>query len=114
MVRPCSAADGLDEQGNVMRDPDHYQDANERRSPDDENAVLLSKYQAQKCAAIISALADGHTLWADGARKVCDFLSAIALESVQGVQIKPGAAESWAIIEAMPWPPPGKPRRQMD
>ena len=72
---------------------------------DDSRLVELTKLQAQKCAAIVSAFVDGHTEWGPAASTASAFLFAISLESVGGESIiKPSSEHYWKELDSMPWP----------
>lgn len=72
--------------------------------------VRLTKLQAQKCAAIVSAYADGHKTWRQGVLTVSAFLFAMSLESIGGAEIiKPGSQHYWNELDKMPWPPSRRP-----
>lgn len=76
----------------------------------DDAQVQLTKLQAQKCAAIVSAYADGHARWREGALTVSAFLFAISMESLGGAEIiRPGAQHYWNELDNMPWPTSGRP-----
>ena len=77
--------------------------------------VAVTHFQAMKCAAIITAGLDGHTVYAEASRTVARFLQASAMEADAGHGIMwPSAAELWRDIDELPWPLQGGPAPQQD
>jgi hypothetical protein len=91
----------------------NWQKAVHERQPDDDVLVPLTRFQAQKCAVIVDAVASGHDGYRAALTDICDFLQALALES--GRIPARGAvpsAQVWERVDAWPWPLVGPPRPQ--
>jgi hypothetical protein len=98
-----------------MLDPNE-QDAYKNNPEDgDDRPAALTSLQAQKCASIIGAFADGQIGWEPHVRTVVRFLNAAAIEGSAGEQIvRPGTTELWSTIRDLPWPASGGPKAQPD
>ena len=97
------------------KDPDERQRLIDAPQPQDDEPAAITHLQAMKCAAIIDALAQGHTGYTVAARTVAGFLQVAAIEGAHGPGVcRPSAAELWATVEDYPWPAPGPPRPQPD
>lgn len=94
-------------------DPDEYQKLLTGHDELDNAPVQLTRYQAQKCAGIITAGLDGHTAYQDQSANVARFLQTAALEA-GGVPsaLTQSARELWQILDDLPWPTPGPPTTQ--
>lgn len=94
-------------------DPDEYQKLLAGHDELDDAPVQLTRYQAQKCACILTAGQDGHTTYLDATDTVARFLQALALDLTPGMsRTEVGSAELWQILEELPWPAPGPPKAQ--
>jgi len=82
---------------------DHVQENLSKKTYEDDNPVVLTAYQAAKCAAIVSAALAGDPAWTELAQKVGAFLDVSAAEA-KGELIRPTAADLWAQIDPLPWP----------
>lgn len=93
-------------------DPDKYQELLSAHDELDNVPVRLTRYQAQKCAAIISAGRDGHLTYAEETKNVARFFQAIAFEA--GGQpfgtLSRIADDIWRELNDLPWPQPGLPK----
>lgn len=100
--------------GYPMLDPNE-QDArrNEPLEGEDGPAALTS-LQAQKCASIIGAYADGQSGWEPHVRIVVHFLNAAAIEGTGKAILRPSTADLWPSLRDLPWPPSGGPKAQPD
>lgn len=73
----------------------------------------MSRYQAQKCAAIITAGQAGHTTYVEATATVARFLQALALDLTPGMsRTAVGSAALWQALDELPWPAPGPPADQ--
>lgn len=98
-----------------MLDPEKYQELLSARDKADDLPAGVSRYQANKCAAIILAGIDGHLTYAQETRNVALFLQVAAFESGAVAGSLPRSAEDlWRQLEALPWPAPGRPRNSSD
>ncbi|MFJ6415407.1 hypothetical protein [Paeniglutamicibacter sp. NPDC091659] len=96
-------------------DPDKYQALLNERDEHDDVAVGMSRYQAQKCAAIIAAGQAGHTAYAEATATVARYLRALALDALTGTtRSSAGSDELWQVLDDLPWPRPGRPATQPD
>ena len=96
-------------------DPLDRQDLFNERHEGDGAPVAVNHFQAMKCAAVIQAGLDGHTVYAEASRTVARFLQASAMEADAGYDImRPTAAELWRDIDDLPWPLHGGPAPQPD
>ena len=94
-------------------DPDEYQKLLAEYDELDDALVLLTRYQAQKCAGILTAGQDGHTTYLDATDTVARFLQALALDLTPGMsRTAVGSAELWQVLDELPWPAPGPPKVQ--
>lgn len=94
-------------------DPDEYQKLLAEHSEQDDAPVRISRYQAQKCAAIITAGQNGHTIYLEATDTVARYLQALALELLPEITHSTVAsAELWKILDELPWPIPGPPKDQ--
>lgn len=62
-------------------DPFDRQDLLNERHEGDDALVAVTHFQAMKCAAVINAGLDGHTVYADASRTVARFFQAATLEA---------------------------------
>lgn len=98
----------------IMRpaDPDR-QDRIRRPRHGDTDTAVITRRQAQQCAAIIAAYRRGHTGYADALDDVGEFLVSAGL---LGNNTDPEALDRldqlWAAVDAWPWPRPGTPLPQ--
>lgn len=94
-------------------DPDEYQALLNANDELDDVPVRLSRYQAQKCAAIIAAGQDGHAAYAEATVTVTQYLQALALDELPGIsRTAIDSATLWQILDDLPWPMPGPPADQ--
>ncbi|MFF5794503.1 hypothetical protein ACFY5D_20870 [Paeniglutamicibacter sp. NPDC012692] len=94
-------------------DPNQYQELLAGRDVLDDAPVNLSRYQAQKCAAILTAGQAGHTTYAEATDTVARFLQALALDLLPGMSRTPvDSAALWQTLDDLPWPAPGPPAAQ--
>ena len=94
-------------------DPDEYQKLLAGHDETDDAPVRLTRYQAQKCAAILTAGQAGHTSYAEATTTVARFLQAVALDLMPGMnRIEVGGAALWHALDDLPWPAPGSPKGQ--
>lgn len=63
-----------------------------------------------KIAAIMGAVARGHSGCTDALRDASWFLDAVVAESRPDMIVSRSSAELWAVVDAWPWPRPGKPK----
>lgn len=96
-----------------MHDPEQL-DAVKRQPLDgDDNPAHITAYQAQKCAAILEAYADGQMLYLDHINTVAQFLKTAALEAALGEGYsRPSAQSIWQHLEELSWPRHGGPQQQ--
>ena len=93
--------------------PDEYQALLNARDKQDDVPVRLSRYRAQKCAAIISAGCQGHGVYAEATAIVARYLQALALDTLPGIHRSRGSSDAlWQILDDLPWPAPGPPAQQ--
>jgi hypothetical protein len=98
-----------------MHDPDDVDEAKRQHLYGDNNSVGVTAYQAQKCAAILEAYADGQTLYLDHINTVAQFLKTAALEAALGEGYsRPSAQFLWRRLEELSWPRHGGPQPQAD
>lgn len=99
-------------------DPDEYQRLLAGRDEQDDSPVRLTRYQAQKCAAILTAGQAGqagHTSYAEATDTVARLLQALALDLTPGTsRTAVGSAALWQVLDDLPWPAPGSPAQQPD
>lgn len=94
-------------------DPDERDTNLSTTRPGDELPIAINRYQALKCAAIISAFTQGQVGWEPHVQKVAHFLMASAMEATHGKgAIAPNSEEDWHDLDELPWPPHGGPRPQ--
>ncbi|MCV9996549.1 hypothetical protein OIU93_19990 [Paeniglutamicibacter sp. ZC-3] len=94
-------------------DPDDYQDLLNVRNELDNVPVHLTRYQAQKCAATITAGQAGHIAYAEATSTVVKYLQALALDELPGIsRTATDSATLWEILDELPWPAPGPPKGQ--
>lgn len=94
-------------------DPDKYQELLNARDELDDVPVSITRHQAQKCAAIITAGQAGHGAYAEATDVVARYLQALALDVLPGTaRIPTGSAALWQLLEDLPWPAPGPPADQ--
>ena len=94
-------------------DPDQYQELLTGRYEPDDAPVTLTRYQAQKCAAILTAGQAGHTTYVEATDTVARYLQALALDLMPGMsRTAVGSAALWQALDELPWPAPGPPKGQ--
>ncbi|GAA1495162.1 hypothetical protein [Paeniglutamicibacter kerguelensis] len=94
-------------------DPDDYQELLAGHDETDDAPVRLTRYQAQKCAAILTAGPAGHTSYAEATDTVARFLQALALDLTPGIgRTEMGSAALWQELDELPRPAPGVPASQ--
>lgn len=94
-------------------DPDKYQELLNTPDELDNIPVHLTRHQAQKCAAILTADQDGHATYAEATITVAKYLRALALDELPGLsRTDTDNATLWQILEDLPWPAPGPPMQQ--
>lgn len=94
-------------------DPDEYQKLLSGHDELDGTPVNLTRYQAQKCAAILTAGQAGHTSYLEATDTVARFLQALALDMMPGMsRTAVGSAALWQALDDLPWPAPGPPKGQ--
>ncbi|MFF5794610.1 hypothetical protein ACFY5D_21410 [Paeniglutamicibacter sp. NPDC012692] len=94
-------------------DPDDYQELLAGHGEQDDVPVALSRYQAQKCAAILAAGQAGHTTYVEATDTVARFLQALALDLTPGMsRTAVGSAALWQTLDDLPWPASGPPKVQ--
>lgn len=94
-------------------DPDEYQELLAGRDEQDDVPVAMSRYQAQKCAAILTAGQAGHTTYLEATDTVARYLQALALDTMPGMsRTAVDSAALWQTLDDLPWPAPGPPARQ--
>lgn len=93
-------------------DPDKYQELLNAPDELDNIPVHLTRHQAQKCAAIITAGHEGHVAYDEATVTVAKYLQALALDMLPGISRATDSATLWQIIEDVPWPMPGPPAAQ--
>jgi len=89
-----------------------FQSAVDDPRPGDDEPVVLTRRQAQKVAAIMSAVSRGHDGYREALLHASWFLDCAAAESIGPEVITSTAAEAWKRVDTFPWPRPGKPRPQ--
>ncbi|ANI93688.1 hypothetical protein [Dietzia timorensis] len=72
--------------------------------------MQITVRQAQKIAAIMGAVARGHSGYTDALRDASWFLDAVVAEGRPHTVVSRSASELWAVVDAWPWPRPGKPK----
>lgn len=98
-----------------MLDPEKYQELLSAREEADDLPAGVTRYQANKCAAIILAGLDGHTTYAQETRSVALFLQTAAFEAGPVAGSLPRSAKDlWRHLDALPWPAPGLPHTPND
>lgn len=96
-------------------DPDERQRIILTPQAGDNAPVAITHLQAMRCAAVVQAVMDGHVGYETSARDVVRFLQIAAIEADDGEGVvDQTAAEVWAKIEELPWPPAGPPQPQQD
>ena len=94
-------------------DPDKYQELLSTHDELDNVPVRLTRHQAQKCAAIITAGQDGHAAYIEATTTVAKYLQALALDMLPGIsRAATDSATLWQILDDLPWPAPGPPSDQ--
>lgn len=76
----------------------------------DDLPVQITVRQAMKIATIMGAVARGHSGYTDALRDASWFLDAVVAESRPDMIVSRSSAELWAVVDAWPWPRPGKPK----
>lgn len=72
--------------------------------------MQITVRQAQKIAAIMGAVARGRSGYTDALRDASWFLDAVVAEGRPHTVVSRSASELWAVVDAWPWPRPGKPK----
>jgi acyl-homoserine lactone acylase PvdQ len=68
-----------------MHDPEQLNAVKRQPLDGDDNPAQITAYQAQKCAAILEAYADGQTLYLEHVNTVAQFLkTAGSVVNIQG------------------------------
>jgi len=99
----------------VMHDPEQVNAVKCQPLDGDDHPTQITAYQAQKCAAIVEAYADGQALYREHVNTVAKFLKTAALEAALGHGYsRPTAQTIWQHIEHLPWPRHGGARRQAE
>ena len=94
-------------------DPDEMQKLLTERDSTDDLPLGITRYQAQKSAAIILAALDGHAAYAEASATVAKYLQTLALEAFPGNHRTPqSSTQLWKILDELPWPAPGPPEEQ--
>lgn len=97
----------------MTTDPDERDTNLSATRPGDELPIPVTRYQALKCAAIITAFTQGQVGWEPHVQKVAHFLMASAMEVTHGkYAISPNSEEDWHDLNELPWPQHGGPRPQ--
>lgn len=98
-----------------MHDPEHINAVKRQPLDGDDHPAHITAYQAQKCATILEAYADGQTLYRAHVNTVAQFLKAAALEAALGEGYsRPSAQSIWQQIAHLSWPRHGGPQPQAD
>lgn len=95
-------------------DPDDYQDmANTPRPGDDAPTVITAK-RAEKCAAILRAIAEGHRLYDDSWPDIVGYLTnaGYLARHPDDVDTRTRVGELARRLDTTPWPQIGPPRTQ--
>lgn len=94
-------------------DPDKYQELLAEPDELDNIPVHLTRHQAQKCAAIITAGHEDHASYTEATATVAQYLQALALDMLPGIsRTATDSATLWQILDDLPWPMPGPPAVQ--
>lgn len=94
-------------------DPDEFQAMLNERGDVDNVPLGMTRYQAQKCSAIIMAGQAGHISYIEASTTVAHYLRAIALDGVRESSQMPSDSETlWQFLDRLPWPRPGPPAEQ--
>ena len=96
-------------------DPDQYEALLNASDELDNIPVHLTRHQAQKCAAILTAGQDGHAAYTEATVTVAKYLQALSLEVLPGIsRTATDSATLWQILDDLPWPTAGSPAQQPD
>ena len=76
----------------------------------DDLPVQITVRQALKIAAIMGAVARGHSGYTDALRDASWFLDCLVVEARPDMRASRSSADAWSAVDAWPWPRPGKPR----
>ena len=96
-----------------MHDPERLDAVKRQPLEGDDSPVHITAYQAQKCAAILEAYADGQTLYRDHVNTVAQFLKTAALEAALGEGYsRPSVQSIWQHLAELSWPRHGGSRPQ--
>lgn len=96
-----------------MHDPEQINAVKRQPLDGDDSPAQITAYEAQKCAAILEAYADGQTLYRDHVNTVAQFLKTAALEAALGEGYsRPSAQSIWQRLEQLSWPRHGGPQPQ--
>jgi len=88
-----------------MQDPEQINAVKSQPLDGDDSPAQITAYQAQKCAAILEAYADGQALYRDHVNTVAQFLKTAALEAALGEgHSRPSAQSIWQHLEQLSWP----------
>jgi len=82
---------------------DRLQEHLSEKGCEDDFPVILTAYQASKCAAIVEAAREDDASWGSWVSIVTAFLHASADEA-KAATVRPSAADRWAELESLPWP----------
>ncbi|WP_411730941.1 hypothetical protein [Paeniglutamicibacter sp.] len=90
--------------------PDEYQELLNAHDELDNLLVHLTRHQAQKCAAILTAGQEGHAAYAEATVTVAKYLQSLALDELPGISRTATDRDTlWQILDDLPWPAPGPP-----
>ncbi|WP_298807050.1 hypothetical protein [uncultured Pseudokineococcus sp.] len=76
----------------------------------DDLPVQITVRRAGKIAAGMGSVARGHSGYTDALRDASWFLDAVVAEGRPHTVVSRSASELWAVLDAWPWPRPGKPK----
>ncbi len=94
-------------------DPNERDQLLHEPQPGDELPTSLTAFQTLKVASILDAIDRGHEAWGLYLPHVIRLLRAVAMEAKAGPGVTmPSAADIWAELEPLPWPPSGRPKAQ--
>ncbi len=87
-----------------------------RRREGDDLPVRMTVRQALKIAAIMGALARGHSTYTDALGDASWFLQCLAVQAHPDMRggLSRSAADAWSRVDAWPWARPGEPRDNAD
>lgn len=94
-------------------DPDEYQRLLAGHDELDDAPVRMTRFQAQKCAAILTAGQVGHITYLEATDTVARFLQALAMDLLPGMsRTAVGSAALWQVLDDLPWPLASRPKVQ--